>query len=67
MRKDTPLAFRIPGDLKKGLEEIAKQEARSVSQVCEMLLRTGVEAYQKEGTGYLQRSLSRGRQKQTEQ
>jgi len=59
MRKDAPLAFRIPADLKKKLQEVAKQEARSVSQICEMLLKVGVEGYEKEGPKYLQRFLSR--------
>ena len=59
MRKDAPLAFRIPTDLKKKLQEVAKQEARSLSQICEMLLKLGVEGYEKEGPKYLQRFLSR--------
>ncbi len=59
MRKDAPLAFRIPADLKKRLQEVAKREARSVSQICEMLLKVGVEGYEKEGPKYLQRFLSR--------
>lgn len=53
MRKDAPLAFRIPSDLKKRLEDLAQREARSISQVCEMLLRIGVEAYEEEGSKYL--------------
>jgi predicted DNA-binding protein len=59
MRKDAPLAFRIPAELKKKLHEIANREARSISQTCEMFLRLGVEEYQKEGPKYLQRFLSR--------
>ena len=59
MRKEAPLAFRIPANLKEGLQEIAKREARSISQVCEIFLRLGVEAYEKEGPKYLQRFLSR--------
>jgi hypothetical protein len=59
MKKDAPLAFRIPADLKKGLQELAKREARSISQVCEILLRLGVDAYEKEGPRYFQRLLSR--------
>jgi len=58
MRKDAPLAFRIPTDLKKKLQEVARREARSLSQICEMLLRLGVEDYEKEGSKYLQRFLS---------
>lgn len=61
MRKDSPLAFRIPAELKKKLEGVARREARSISQVCEMLLRIGVEAYELDGPKYLQRLLSRQR------
>lgn len=53
-RKDTPLAFRIPAELKRRLQQVARREARSVSQICEMLLTLGVEAYDKEGTQFLQ-------------
>ena len=59
MRKDAPLAFRIPAELKKRLQEVGRSEARSLSQICEMLLRLGVEAYEKEGPKFLQRFLSR--------
>ena len=59
MRKDAPLAFRIPADLKKKLQEVAKLEARSISQTCEIFLRLGVEGYEKEGSKFLQRFLSR--------
>jgi hypothetical protein len=61
------LGFRLNPDLKRQLEEIAAKEERSISQVCEMLLRTGVEAYKKDGSRYFQRSLARVRQKHGEQ
>lgn len=57
MIKDAPLAFRIPADLKRKLLRLAKREARSLSQVCEMLLLIGVEEYNKGGTNYLRRTL----------
>jgi hypothetical protein len=57
MRKDAPLAFRIQGDLKKRLLKLAKQEARSLSQICELLLKIGVDEYDKEGHKYLQKVL----------
>jgi hypothetical protein len=57
MKKSAPLAFRIPDDLKKGLEQIAHREARSVSQICQILLTIGTEAYNKEGSKYLQTYL----------
>ena len=58
-RKDTPLAFRIPADLKRELQQIADREARSISQICEILLRIGAEQYEKEGPRFLQRFLDR--------
>jgi hypothetical protein len=58
MRKDAPLAFRIQADLKKRLLKLSKQEDRSLSQVCEMLLKIGVDEYDKHGHKYLQRILS---------
>ena len=52
------LGIRINPELKKTLEEIAATEERSVSQICELLLRKGVGAYKKGGTHYLKRSGS---------
>lgn len=57
MRKDAPLAFRIQADLKKRLLKLAKREARSLSQICEMLLKIGVDEYDKEGHKHLQKIL----------
>lgn len=57
MKKNAPLAFRIPGELKKSLQQIANREARSISQICEILLTIGTEAYGKEGSKYLHRYL----------
>jgi hypothetical protein len=62
MKKSAPLAFRIPDVLKKSLEEIADREARSVSQICEILLTIGTEAYNQEGTKYLQSYLRQGKE-----
>ena len=62
MKKNAPLAFRIPDGLKKSLEQIAHREARSISQICEILLTIGVEAYSKEGSKYLQSYLRRGKE-----
>jgi hypothetical protein len=52
------LAFRLIPDLKKEIEEIARREQRSVSQICELLLRGGVDAYKKDGPEYVQRLLA---------
>jgi hypothetical protein len=59
MKKNAPLAFRISGELKKNLQLIADREARSISQICEILLTIGADAYEKEGPKYLHRFLER--------
>jgi hypothetical protein len=59
MKKNAPLAFRIPDELKRNLEQIAYREARSISQICEILLTIGTESYNKEGPKYLQAYLKR--------
>jgi hypothetical protein len=61
MKKDAPLAFRIPADLKKKLQRLSNEEARSLSQICELLLRIGVEEYDREGHRYLQKVLAHSR------
>jgi len=48
------LGIRIDPELKKTLEQIGDAEERSVSQICELLLRRGVDAYRKDGPIYLQ-------------
>jgi len=52
------LGIRINPELKQLLEEIAKAEERSVSQISELLLRRGADAYKKGGSKYLQNSLA---------
>jgi hypothetical protein len=47
------LAFRIPEELKKALQLVADKEARSISQICEILLTIGTDAYNKKGSEYL--------------
>jgi hypothetical protein len=61
MKKDAPLAFRISSDLKKKIQQIADREARSVSQICELLLEIGADDYGKEGSKYLHRYLNKER------
>jgi len=53
------LGIRIDSELKKSLEEMAQAEERSVSQICELLLRKGADTYKREGAGYLRKSGSR--------
>jgi len=62
MKKNAPLAFRIPDGLKKNLEEIADLEARSMSQICEILLTIGAETYSREGSKYLQLYFRRSKE-----
>lgn len=58
MAKSAFLGIRMNPELKTQLEKIAQKEERSISQICEVLLRGGVAAYNKEGSKYLQRYLS---------
>ena len=62
MKKNAPLAFRIPSDLKKSLQQIASREARSISQICEILLTIGTENYGKEGSKYLNRYIGQNKE-----
>ena len=57
--KDTRLTLRVRADLKKRLEEVAASEGRSVAQICEAFLVAGLAVYQKEGTRYVRRFVSR--------
>ena len=59
MARKVFLGIRINPELKKALEQVADAEERSVAQICELLLRTGIAAYKKDGTKYLQRSMPR--------
>lgn len=58
MTKETRLTFRVRFELKKNLEAIAAKEARSVAQVCEVILQSGIASYQKEGAKYFHRLIS---------
>ena len=53
------LAFRVSPGLKNDIQEIAKNEARSISQICELLLLESVEAYRKEGPKFIQRLVAK--------
>lgn len=57
--KDTRLTLRIRSELKKRLESVAAAEGRSVAQICEAFLLAGLTVYQKEGTKYVRRFLTR--------
>jgi len=56
--KSAFIGMRISPELRRQLEQIALREERSISQICEVLLRGGVTAYQKDGAKYLQRILT---------
>ena len=60
------LGIRIEPELKKALEEIGSIEERSVSQICELILRKGTDTYKREGSKYLQRSLSHQKREPSE-
>ena len=53
------LAFRVSPALKDEIQEIATSEARSISQICELLLAEGVEAYKNEGSKLMQRLVAK--------
>jgi hypothetical protein len=56
--KNEQVGFRISAGLKRDLQAVATRERRTLSQLCEILLIGGLEAYKKEGSKYLQRMLS---------
>jgi hypothetical protein len=52
------LAFRVSPGLKNEIQEIANSEARSISQICELLLSEGVQTYKKDGPKFMQRLVA---------
>ena len=59
MAKDSRLTFRVPSELKRLLEVVARNEGRSVAQVCEAFLRAGIEQHKKDEGKALRRFVSR--------
>lgn len=53
------LVFRVDPALRRDIERIAEDEQRTITQVCEMLLYEGVEAYKKEGAKFVQRLVAK--------
>lgn len=53
------LVFRVYPDLRRDIQQIADEEQRTITQVCEMMLREGVEAYKKEGPKFMQRLVAK--------
>jgi hypothetical protein len=61
--KDERIGFRVSSEIKVALLQIARKEGRSLAQVCELLLRGGINEYEKEGSSYLHRLLVRPKEK----
>ena len=53
------LVFRVDPALRRDIQRIADEEQRTITQVCEMLLNEGVEAYKKEGNEFIQRLVAK--------
>jgi predicted HicB family RNase H-like nuclease len=66
MRKEDRIGVRVPAELKRTLMQIAKNEGRSLAQICEILLRGGASSYAEDGPKYLQRLLSRQKKESSE-
>lgn len=64
--KDEQIGFRLPADLKRDLDNLARREGRTLSQICEIFVSGGLDAYRREGPKYLQRLLSRQEKKVSE-
>lgn len=61
--KDERIGFRVAGEIKSALSQIAKKEGRSLAQVCELLLKGGIHEYEREGSRYLRRFVERPKEK----
>lgn len=59
MAKTGFLVFRVNPELRRDIQQIADEEQRTITQVCEMLLHEGVEAYKKEGSKFIQRLVAK--------
>jgi hypothetical protein len=59
MKKEDRIGVRVSVELKKALIQVAKNEARSLAQVCEIFLREGALSYREDGAKFFQRVLAR--------
>lgn len=59
MAKSDFLALRVNSELKREIQRIADDEQRNISQICEMLLYEGIEAYKKDGAKFMQRLVAK--------
>lgn len=53
------LVFRVDPELRRDIQHIADEEQRTMTQICEMLLHEGVEAYKKEGPNFIRRLVAK--------
>lgn len=58
MKKEDRIGVRVSVELKKALIQIAKNEDRSLAQVCEIFLREGALSYREDGAKFFQRLLA---------
>ena len=61
--KEERIGFRVSGEVKAALLQIARKEGRSVAQICELFLRGGISEYEKDGSAYLHRLLAKSKEK----
>lgn len=55
--------FRVDPSLRQEIQRIADEEQRTITQICEMLLYEGIEAYKKEGPKFMQRLVAKQKQR----
>ena len=53
------VVFRVDPALRRDIQRIADEEQRTITQICEMLLNEGVEAYKKDGPKFIQRLVAK--------
>jgi hypothetical protein len=53
------LAFRVNPELKREIQRIADEEQRNITQICEIFLYEGVEAYKRDGPKFMQRLIAK--------
>ena len=53
------MVLRVDLALRHDIQPIADEEQRTITQICEMPLYEGVEAYQKDGPKFIQRLVAK--------
>lgn len=53
------LVLRVSPELRREIQQIADQEQRTITQICEMFLQHGVEGYTKDGAKFIQRLVAK--------